>query len=122
MANPFHELLLQKPLFHPGESGIIVLYGHNHGGLVDNPVPQPLRDGLQPDGDSPNHHEQEPAGGELVPAAQDIFKKFEHVSSFSNRHKLPEIAANYWFVAFGSAPWHLALAIGRRHTSPIAGH
>src|SRR2546426_11308223 len=38
-ADPFEEVLLQKPLFHPYERCVIVFDGDHHRGLPDKPLP-----------------------------------------------------------------------------------
>ena len=38
-ADPFEEVLLQKPLFHPHECGVIVFHRDQHRGLANKPLP-----------------------------------------------------------------------------------
>ena len=79
-ANSFEKLLLQKPLLHPHERGIIILHGDNHRGLSNDPVPEFFWYGSEVHTHPANNHEQQPAGGELVPAGQHAFQQLEHIS------------------------------------------
>src|ERR1700691_4452320 len=83
--NSFQELLLQKPFLHPYEGSVIVLHRNHHGGLVDGPMPEAFWHSTQPHAHSTDNHQQKPAGGEFVPAAQYTFQNLEHIH-FSNRH------------------------------------
>ena len=71
--NSFEKLLLQKPFLHPYECRIIILHRDHHGGLTDDPMPEAFWHSPQPDTHPADDHQQKPAGGELVPAAQHAF-------------------------------------------------
>ncbi len=84
VPNSFQKLLLQKPFLYPNECGVIILHRDHHGGLADDPVPDAFWHCPQPYAQPTNDHEQQPAGGKLVPASQHTFENLKHIP-FSNR-------------------------------------
>jgi hypothetical protein len=73
VADPAEKLLFQKPLLHPHEGRVVIRDGDDHGGLPHQPVPECQRHCSQVDTQTANDHEEQPAGREIVLAAQHPF-------------------------------------------------
>src|SRR6266498_1959183 len=77
-SNSLHKVLYQEPLLHPEERSVVIVDGDHHGGLTDKPFPESLGDCSQVDTQATDDHEEQPAGGELVVTAQNIFDNLDH--------------------------------------------
>ncbi len=78
LADAPKKVLLQKPLFDPGERRVVVLDRNGEGGLPFSQVPKVRRQAAQKDPRSAEEHKKEAAGSELVMSAEDLAQKVVH--------------------------------------------